>query len=378
MTDHLDVRRPVAVYTDADDTDITPGVRLLEAAGYEVRVLGTRDAAEIIAGARDAEVLLPGYASITREIIDALPELRIIALMSMGFDYVDIDAAAERGVWVTNVPGAATEEVATHALAILLHAVRQLPFYLASATPGDWNSRADAAPPRLSETTLGIVGLGKIGRELARLAGPLFGRVLGYDPLLPDTAAVRAELDGLGVTRTDLDEVRRSSHVLSLHLPLTPQTERMVDAAFIDGMPQGAVLVNVSRGALIDEPALAAALDRGRLSAAALDVLSEEPPSPGHPLVGRRDVVLTPHIAYFSARTEIEYVRIQAQNAVALRETGAPEAPVNRPVVAPPGATPERTPATASGAAPGRTPATAPGTAPGRTPDAASERTQRS
>lgn len=320
----------IAVYTDTDDTDVAAGVRLLEDAGFTVRLLETRDPAEIIAGASDAVVLLPGYASITREIIEALPNLKVIALMSMGFDYVDIDAATERGVWVTNVPGAATEEVATHALAILLHATRQLPFYLASATPADWNSRAEVAPPRLSETTLGIVGLGKIGRELARLAGPLFGRVLGYDPLLPDTPEIRADLDALGVTRTGLETVRRESHALSLHLPLTPETERMVDAAFLADMPRGSVLVNVSRGALIDEPALAAALDAGQLSAAALDVLAEEPPAPGHPLVGRDDVVLTPHIAYFSARTETEYVRIQAQNAATYAETGTPDSPVNR------------------------------------------------
>jgi len=161
----------VAVYTDTEDSDVSSGVRLLEAAGFTVRMLNTRDPQEIIAGAADAEVLLPGYAEITREIIEALPNLRLVALMSMGFDYVDIEAATEHNVWVTNVPGAATEEVATHALAILLHATRQLPFYLASATPELWNERAEVAPPRLSETTLGIVGLGKIGRELARLAG---------------------------------------------------------------------------------------------------------------------------------------------------------------------------------------------------------------
>lgn len=323
--------RPVAVYTDVDDTDPSLGIELLEAHGFEVRVLGTRDAGEIIAGAVDATVLLPGYAEITREIITALPDLRLISLMSMGFDYVDVDAATEHGVWVTNVPGAATEEVATHALAILLSAVRQLGFYTASAGPNTWNERAASAPPRLSELTLGVVGLGKIGRELIRLAGPLFGRVLGYDPFLPDTADVHADLDRLGVSRTSLEAVQAESDVLSLHLPLTAETERMVDAAFLAGMPQGSVLVNVSRGGLIDSTALAEALDRGHLSGAALDVLEEEPPAHGHPLVGRDDVVLTPHIAYFSARTEIEYVRIQAQNAVALAETGRPESPVNRP-----------------------------------------------
>lgn len=323
--------RPLAVYTDVDDTDPAPGIALLEQHGFEVRVLGTRDPQEIIAGARDAVALLPGYASITRDVIEALPELRVIALMSMGFDYVDVDAASEHGVWVTNVPGAATEEVATHALAILLHSLRQLPFYLASANPVDWNERAAAAPPRLSEKTLGIVGLGRIGRELARQAGPLFGRVVGCDPMMPDTPEVRAELQRLGVERTDLDGVRAAADVLSLHLPLTPETEHMVDAGFIARMPAGATIVNVSRGALIDSAALADALDVGHLAGAALDVLDVEPPQADHPLLGRDDVVLTPHIAYFSERTEIEYVRIQAQNAVTVHETGEPESPVNRP-----------------------------------------------
>ncbi|QZY52819.1 C-terminal binding protein [Leucobacter tenebrionis] len=323
--------RPLAVYTDVDDTDPAIGIRLLEEHGFEVRVLGTRDPEAIIEGSRGAVALLPGYAPVTREVIEALPELRIVPLMSMGFDYVDVEAATERGVWVTNVPGAATEEVATHALAILLSTVRQLPFYTASANPRDWNDRAPAAPPRLSETTLGVIGLGRIGRELVRLAAPLFGSVVGYDPMLPDTAEVRAELDALGVRRASLDEVRASSHVLSLHLPLTPETERMVDAEFLSAMPRGSVIVNVSRGALIDNDALVAALDSGQLSGAALDVLDQEPPEPGHPLLGRDDVVLTPHIAYFSARTEVEYVRIQAQNAVSLLETGAPDSPVNRP-----------------------------------------------
>ncbi|MGH1550161.1 NAD(P)-dependent oxidoreductase [Leifsonia poae] len=279
MTDSAD--RPVAVYTDVDDTDPAPGIALLEAHGFEVRVLGTRDPAAIIAGAQDAVALLPGYATVTREVIEALPRLRVIALMSMGFDEVDVDAATEHGVWVTNVPGAATEEVATHALALLLASLRQLAFYTESATPDRWNERAVSAPPRLSELTLGVVGLGRIGRAFAQVAGPLFGRVLGYDPMLPETPETAAELSALGIERTTLEEVRRASDALSLHVPLTSETERMVDAAFLDGMPKGATLLNVSRGGLIDHVALVAALDSGHLAGAALDVLDEEPRAPG-------------------------------------------------------------------------------------------------
>ena len=325
--------KPLAVYTEIDDTDLTGGVALLEAAGFEVRNLGTRDAEAIVAGAQGAEALLVGYAEITRDMIERLPSLKVIALMSMGFDNVDLEAADEHGIWVTNVPGAATEEVATHALALLLHSVRQFEFYTATsvADADTWNSRHPHAPWRLSEQTLGIVGLGKIGRKLAELAKPLFGRILGYDPLLPDTDEVRAQLAELGVERASLDEVRAASRVLSLHMPLTPDTEGMIDAEFIEQMPERALIVNVSRGALLDADAVAAAVRSGRLSGAALDVLEVEPPEAGHPLLGLEGVVITPHVAYYSERTDAEYVRIQAQNVVTRHERGTPDSPVNSP-----------------------------------------------
>ncbi|WP_293698058.1 C-terminal binding protein [uncultured Agrococcus sp.] len=326
--------QPVVVYTKNDDTDAAPGIALLERAGFEVRVLDTDDQQQIIDGAQDAVALLVGYAEIDRRVIESLPNLRLVSLMSMGFNNVDLDAAVEHGVWVTNIPGVATEEVATHALALLLQSVRQFGYYTKTSTanPEEWNSRAAIAPWRLSEQTLGIVGLGKIGRKLAEFAGPLFGDVVGYDPLLPDTDEVRGMLAELGVRRASLEEVQRAANVLSLHVPLTQETERMIDERFIDGMPERALIVNVSRGALLDSQAVADAVRSGRLSGAALDVLEEEPPTADHPLLDVEDVVITPHVAYYSERTEAEYVRIQAQNAVTLVETGKPETPVNTPV----------------------------------------------
>jgi phosphoglycerate dehydrogenase-like enzyme len=323
-------RKPVAVYTDVEDTDPSLGVAALEDAGFEVRILRTRDADEIISGSQDAEVLLIGYADISRRVIEALPKLKLISLMSMGFNNVDLEAATERGVWVTNVPGAATEEVATHSLALLLFHMRQLRFYLGSANPTNWNDRAETPPARLSQLTLGVVGLGKIGRKFAEVARPLFGNTLGYDPLLPDNAETKKQLADIGVTRTSLDELTQQSNVVSLHLPLTDETAQMVDKNFVNSLPQGAVIVNPSRGQLLDVAAVSEALDSGQLGGAVLDVLDQEPPSADHPLLGRDNVVITPHIAYFSKQTEEDYVRIQAENAVEWFKTGEPATPLNR------------------------------------------------
>lgn len=323
--------KPVAVYTESSDTDLTDGIALLEQAGFEVRVLDTRDSAQIVTHAGDAEVLLVGYASITRDMFEQLPKLKLVALMSMGTDTVDVAAATDHGVWVTNVPGAATEEVATHALALILHWARQLDYYTETSVADAeiWNSRAAVAPWRLSEQTLGILGLGRIGLKLAELAKPLFGRTLGYDPLLPDTDEVRAMLSEHGIERVSLETARQHSNVLSLHMPLTHETERLIDAAFIAEMPDRALIVNVSRGALLDSAAVAQAVCSGQLAGAAVDVLDVEPPPADHPLLGVEGVVVTPHVAYFSERTAAEYVRIQAQNAVTFHESGKPISPVN-------------------------------------------------
>ena len=326
-------RRPLAVYTDTDGIDAAIGLEMLESAGFDVVRLETRDADEIVEAAREAEALLVGYASLTREMIERMPRLRIAALLSMGVDNVDVDAATEHGVWVTNILGAATEEVAAHALALALQAARAIDRAATATRAGEW--RLEGAPPLLPSTsTLGVVGLGRIGRKLAQYARPLFREILGTDPMLPDTEETRAELAALGIRRVSLQELRASSDVLSLHLPLTPDTEGMVDAAFLESMPQGSILVNVSRGGLVDETALVDALDRGHLSGAALDVCAGEPPALDHPFRRHQRVVLTPHIAYLSDRTDREYISRQAANVIALAERGRPETPVNAPALA--------------------------------------------
>ena len=324
-------QRPVAVYTNAEGLDIEPGVAALEAAGFAVRVLWTTDPAAIAEGAADADALLVGYAPVGRDLLAALPRVGVVALLSMGFDNVDLTAAEEHGTWVTNVPGVATQEVATHCLALALAAARQLPAFDALVRAGGWTPDPGLVPERIGDQTFGLVGLGRIGTELGRMASAVWGTVLGHDPLLPDDAPTRERLAAAGIERVGLEELLAASDVVSLHVPLTPATHHLVDAAFLARLRPGATLVNASRGELLDSAAVRAALDSGGLRAAALDVLDQEPPDAGHPLVGHPSVIITPHVGYLSSATRTEYVRVQAQNAIAWLEQGEPRTPVNRP-----------------------------------------------
>lgn len=322
--------RPLAVFTDTEGIDPAPGIEILEAAGFRVVRLETRDADRIVEAAQDAEALLVGYAPITAEMIERMPRLRIIALLSMGYDNVDVPAATAAGVWVSNILGAATDEVAAHALGLAL-AARSIDRAARTTREGGWNH--EHAPKVTTECTVGVLGLGRIGRRFAEFAAPLFGEVLGTDPMLPDDENTRTMLADAGIRRVGLDELIAASDVLSLHVPLTDETAGLVDADVLAALPEGAVLVNVSRGGLVDEDALLAALDSGHVAGAGLDVLAVEPAASDHPLRTHPHVVLTPHVAYLSSRTGREYATRQAQNVVAVFADGAPRTPVNRPAV---------------------------------------------
>lgn len=314
--------RVVAVCRDLDEFDLEPGLRMLEAAGCRIVRLSADDPETIAREAADAEALLLGYARVDADLLARLPRLGVIATASMGVDMVDLDAATARGVWVANVLGAATEEVATHALALALASARGIVVQASAVRAGGWDLEAAPTPRRLSELTLGLVGLGRIGLALAERASATFGRVVGFDPYAGETP---------GIERMSADEVLAVADVLSLHLPLTDETAGYLNATRIALMPQGATVVNVSRGGLIDEAALIAALDSGHLAGAALDVLQAEPPEAHDPLVAHPKVVVTPHSAFMSDASMADYVRLQAENALAWLRTGRPNTPVTTP-----------------------------------------------
>lgn len=317
-----DKARIRAVYVDSADTDLHGGPALLEAAGFTVTTSVVRTSEDVVAAAEGATALLVGDAPVTEDVFVATPELRIVATVTVGFDHIDLAAARRQGVWVTNVPGAATEEVAVHALAMALSLLRHLPGFDRHVRAGGWDVTATGRLRRPSSQTLGLIGLGRIGSKLAELARPVFGSIVGHDPKVPP------HLWPAGVARAGLDAVFEVADVVSLHLPLTNETSGLVDRRRLALMKRGSLLVNVSRGGLVDPVALVEALDAGRLAGAGLDVLPVEPPRAGDPLLGHPQILLSPHAAFLSVVSDREYCLRQAENVVAWRTTGRPVTPV--------------------------------------------------
>ncbi|MFD8686122.1 C-terminal binding protein [Streptomyces sp. NPDC059651] len=315
--------RPVVVITETEELDPAPGLRLLTDAGFDARFVGSRDPDAIAAAAHDADALIVGYARVDAALLDRLPNVRMIATMSAGHDMVDTMEAGRRGLWVANLPDAATEDVAVHALAQALALVRRLPRADAVVRGGGWSNDFAEMPRRASELTLGLVGYGRIARTLARISAPLFGRVLAHDPNATDRAD--------GVEIAGLDTVIAQADILSLHVPSTPRTRGMVDASLLARMRPGSLLVNVSRGDLVDTGALLAALDSGLLGGAALDVFPVEPPAADDPSRRHPRLLLSPHSAFLSDASLRAYVTGPARNVIAWWTTGRPDTPVVGP-----------------------------------------------
>ena len=242
--------------------------------------------------------LVRADALVDTAMLDQMPNLRVLARTGVGVERVDVDEATRRGIAVVVTPGAGTHAVAEGALAIILHLVKRLRATTECVAQGRWSDRGAITPGDLEGATIGIVGYGRIGRRVAHLARAFGMTVLAHDPYLPP-AEDRVGGDGAGgaggVELVGLEELRSRSQVVTLHLPLTPQTRHLVDSAFLAAMPVGSILVNCGRGGLLDLDAAAHALADGRLAGLGLDVFDPEPPT-HHPVFDRTDVVLSPHL----------------------------------------------------------------------------------
>jgi D-3-phosphoglycerate dehydrogenase / 2-oxoglutarate reductase len=262
---------------------------LLAGADAELEV-ASGEPDEVLARAADADALLNTYFPIDADGMDRLERCRIIARYGIGVDNIDLDAARDRGVVVTNVPDYCVEEVAAHAVAMTLSLLRRLPDGEAVLRSGGWGIDRLRPIKRLSDCTVGVVGLGRIGRRVADLMGAFGVTVLGHDPYVTDARGVRV---------ADLDELLATSDAVTLHCPLVPQTRGLIDADRLARMPEHAVLVNTSRGPLVVLDDLIDALRKGSIRAAALDVFESEPVDPER-LEGVPGLLATPHMAFYS------------------------------------------------------------------------------
>ncbi len=282
---------------------------ILESEGWTIDAQQGRSASTLAADVADADgLIVRGATRVTAELIAAAPKLRVIARAGTGVDNVDLDAASARGILVLNAPGANSISVAEHAWALMLASARSITRADADMKAGRWSKRT-LQGAEVRGKTLGVVGLGRIGREVVRRARAFDMNIVAHDPFVAGQVAA-----DLGIELVPLETLMASSDFITLHLPSTEATRGMLGRKLLARCKPGARIINTARGDLVDEAALAEALDEGRIAGAALDVFREEPP-PDTTLAGRREVVATPHIGAATAEAQ-ELVGVEAATGV--------------------------------------------------------------
>jgi D-3-phosphoglycerate dehydrogenase len=308
-------RGKVAVLNFSHDLSLERA--LLAEAGLELVPAQCHTEDEVIAAAHDAVAIINVYARITARVAAHLKRCRVIARPGVGYDMIDVAACRAHGIQVCHVPDYCTEEVADHAVALLLALQRRLLEYRDRTRAGHWD------PPlrpvrRLRTQTLGLLGFGRIGQRVAAKMREIAGPILAHDPFVPGEVFARERVE-----RVPLDELLARADILSLHSPLTPQTRHVISRASIARMVRRPIIINVSRGGLIDTTALVEALLTGAITAAGLDVLETEPQIPQE-LVALDNVLITPHVAWYSEEAEEEDRRRTAEEIIRVVVHGEP------------------------------------------------------
>jgi len=286
---------PVIAVTDSVFPSLDPAKAALARLNPTYRMATSVNADDIVAVARDADAVLVTYAKLTREVLTQFTRCKAIGRFGLGVDNIDLDAAKEKGMAVNYVPDYCIREVSDHAMALLLALIRKIPLSNRLVQSGRWEMPAVVPIRRIEGTVLGLVGFGHIPRLVAPKAQAFGIRVIACDPYAKPEVFKTA-----GVESVDFDTLLQSSDYVSVHAPLLAATRGMMNAAAFAKMKKGAYIVNTARGPLIDEPALVAALDSGQIGGAGLDVVASEPLAKDSPLLGRDNVIISPHTAFYS------------------------------------------------------------------------------
>lgn len=320
--------RPTVVVLDHPARDIDVEAEIWRAAGLEAVQASHEPESRVLDVLSQADAILTALRPITCALVEAGARLKIITRAGVGVDNIDVECATRHGVIVSNVPGYCTGEVADHAMTMLMSLARNLAAYQVSARSGVPAGAARHIVHRLAGQVLGIVGLGRIGRAVARRASAFEMDVVAYDPIAGPAASQ------LEIPLVDLPELLARSDFVTLHMPLTAATRGFIGRDELRHMKPSACLINTARADLVDQPALVSALREGRLAGAALDVFEPETLPVGHPLLALANVLLTPHVAYYSEESLLELRRTAATDIANVLTGRRPASVVNESVLA--------------------------------------------
>jgi D-3-phosphoglycerate dehydrogenase len=321
------------VLTDHPWPDVAIEQSIFDAAGIEL-IAGpietpTGAAVEAVVAQHRPQAIMCCWAPVSQQAIESAVDLKIVSRMGVGLDNVAVGAATKRGAWVTNVPDYCVEEVSDHVVAMLLSHWRGIVHFDNEAKSGNWKP-ASANLKRVRSMTVGIIGYGRIGQATARKLAQGFGtKVLAFSPTLLHLHS-EGSLLSANITAASIATMQSNADAIVLQLPLTAENKHLIDARFLAALKRRPLIVNVSRGGLIDNTALIAALDAGRIAGAALDVIEGEP-SPPMEVMARRDVIVTPHIAFSSDASLAELRRRCAEEVVRVLRGERPLHPCNAP-----------------------------------------------
>lgn len=314
------------VYTDNIYKDNEIEYRRFAEAGYDFSVASSHDKETLKKECADADAVMLSFIEMDEELINSLQKCKVIVRCGMGFNNVDIPAATKRGIMVANVQKYCLDEVSDHAVALMLTLIRKTAYLSRLLREGIWDPAKARPIPRLKDLTLCLYGLGGISSRFATKAKAFGMHVAAYDPFLP------AEyFEQMGVERiAEEDELFRRADVLSVHLPLNKSTAKIINAKKLAMMKPTAIFLNLARGGLVDEEALIKALQDGKLGGAGLDVLADEFPSMDNPLFQMDNVIVSPHIAYYSEGSDVDLRNYAINQVIGALENGAPEFFLNK------------------------------------------------
>jgi D-3-phosphoglycerate dehydrogenase len=313
------------VITDCDHGSIREEKEEFDRMGAELILAQVREEEELIRVGKEADGLINQYALLTRRVFENLPKCKVVARYGVGVDSIDLRAATDLGIIIANVPDYCIDEVASHAVAMMLTLTRKTAFFDRKVKSSQWDFRQGTPIHRIQGKTLGLIGCGKIGFEVAKQISAFGVKVMAFDPYIQRT--------GEKIELTDLETVLRKSDFISIHCPLNDSTQHLIGEQEFEKMERKPLLINTSRGPIVNEKALIQALEEGRISGAGLDVLETEPPDSKNPMLKMENVIFSPHVGFYSEESISELKRRTARNVSDVLRGRWPGSVVNQGVM---------------------------------------------